>query len=179
MVQPKEEFYQANYPSCPHESYDGLGFCGDCETTFDWKRTEDPWFLGIGRVQETVTPRLDAPYDASPEAPVTLARDQQIQITGQYSNAFDQVWYAAKDDRGNTFYINAVKQMRRKEVRTDPELSLEWLKVQSKFFDQCRQSANDLGLTISSRCKLVVPATEKPEVKENKFKKFEKRVVSE
>jgi len=79
----------------------------------------------------------------------------------------------------NTFYINAVKQMRRKEVRTDPELSLEWLKVQSKFFDQCRQSANDLGLTISSRCKLVVPATEKPEVKENKFKKFEKRVVSE
>ncbi|WP_343119270.1 phage terminase small subunit P27 family, partial [Clostridioides difficile] len=28
---------------------------------------------------------------------------------------------------------------------------------QDKLFKQCRQSASDLGLTISSRCKLVVP----------------------
>ena len=74
-----------------------------------------------------------------------------------------------------TFYINAVKQMRRKEVRDDPELFESWLKIQEKMFRQCRASANDLGLSISSRCKLVVPAAEKTEVKTNKFKKFEKR----
>ncbi|AUA29368.1 TPA: phage terminase small subunit P27 family [Clostridioides difficile] len=42
---------------------------------------------------------------------------------------------------------------------------------QDKLFKQCRQSASDLGLTISSRCKLVVPKVEQ-ENKENKFAKF-------
>jgi len=41
-----------------------------------------------------------------------------------------------------------------------------------KAFKQCRQSANDLGLTISSRCRLVVPKVE--ETPENKFLKFAK-----
>ena len=80
----------------------------------------------------------------------------------------------------NTFYINAVKKLRSKEVRDDPELFESWLKIQGKMFQQCRSSANDLGLSISSRCKLVVPATDKQEEKPNKFKKFEKRpAVSE
>ena len=47
------------------------------------------------------------------------------------------------------------------------------LLLQEKLFKMCRQSAGDLGLTISSRCKLVIPQTEdKP--KENKFARFEK-----
>lgn len=78
-----------------------------------------------------------------------------------------------------TFYINAVKKLRSKEVRDDPELLDQWLKIQEKFFKQARSSATDLGLTISSRCKLVVPATEKTETKANKFKKFEKRPAVE
>ena len=41
-----------------------------------------------------------------------------------------------------------------------------------KAFKQCRQSANDLGLTISSRCRLIVPKVE--ETPENKFLKFAK-----
>lgn len=41
-----------------------------------------------------------------------------------------------------------------------------------KAFKQCRQSANDLGLTISSRCRLIVPKVE--EAPENKFLKFAK-----
>ena len=42
---------------------------------------------------------------------------------------------------------------------------------QDRAFKQCRQCASDLGLTISSRCRLIVPtAPEKP--KENKFAKF-------
>ena len=79
----------------------------------------------------------------------------------------------------NTFYINAVKKLRSKEVREDPELFDSWLKIQGKLFNQCRASANDLGLSISSRCKLVVPASDKPPEKTNKFKKFEKKAVSE
>lgn len=74
----------------------------------------------------------------------------------------------------NDFYINAVKQMRKTEVKNNPELFDKWSKIQERYFKQCRASANDLGLSISSRCKLVVPATKEPPKKENKFAKFEK-----
>lgn len=74
-------------------------------------------------------------------------------------------------------YENAVKQMRKPEVKNNPIAFEKWLKVQDKLFKQCRASANDLGLSISSRCKLVVPETKKETPKENKFKKFEKRPV--
>ena len=72
-------------------------------------------------------------------------------------------------------YENAVKQMRKKEVKDNPYVFEKWLKIQDKLFKQCRASANDLGLSISSRCKLVVTETKKETPKENKFKKFEKR----
>lgn len=74
----------------------------------------------------------------------------------------------------NDFYINAVKQMRKKEVREDPDRFEAWAKVQDRYFKQCRASANDLGLTISSRCKLVVPEINTETPKANKFKVFEK-----
>lgn len=75
----------------------------------------------------------------------------------------------------NDFYINAVKKMRSKEVRDDPDKFTAWAKIQERYFKQCRSCANDLGLSISSRCKLVVPETKHETPKENKFKKFEKR----
>lgn len=40
--------------------------------------------------------------------------------------------------------------------------------LQDKAFKQCQSAARDLGLTISSRCKLVVPKT-KEEPRPNKF----------
>lgn len=78
----------------------------------------------------------------------------------------------------NDFYVNAVKQMRKPEVKNNPILFESWAKIQERYFKQCRQSANDLGLSISSRCKLVVPQGKTETPKENKFKKFEKRPVA-
>ena len=75
----------------------------------------------------------------------------------------------------NDFYINAVKQLRKTEVKNNPDWFEKWSKIQERYFKQCRSSANDLGLSISSRCKLVVPAIKEPPKKENKFSKFEKR----
>lgn len=74
----------------------------------------------------------------------------------------------------NDFYINAVKQLRKTEVKNNPDWFEKWSKIQERYFKQCRSSANDLGLSISSRCKLVVPATKEPPKKKNKFAKFEK-----
>ena len=106
MVQPTEEVYQSQYPSCTHEGYDGVGVCADCGAVYDWQSTLDPWAKGIYRLTEKVTPRSDGPYSAATAASLTLLKDQKIQTTGQYRNAFDQIWYSAQDDAGNTFYIN-------------------------------------------------------------------------
>ena len=106
MVQPTDDFYQQQYPSCPHEGYEGCGVCIDCGSVYDWQSTRDPWAKGIYRVTEKVTPRADAPYNAATAAEMTLARNQKIQTTGQYRNAFEQIWYSAQDEAGNTFYVN-------------------------------------------------------------------------
>lgn len=77
-------------------------------------------------------------------------------------------------------YIKVSKQLAKPSVVSDPFLLDKYLKNQDRLFKQCRSSANDLGLSISSRCKLVVPETKEPPKKENKFKKFEKgKVVNE
>ncbi len=72
-------------------------------------------------------------------------------------------------------YLGTVKKLRSKEVSADPELFESWLKIQDRLFKQAQACARDLGLTISSRCRLVVPDTGKKEEPENKFRKFEKR----
>lgn len=45
-------------------------------------------------------------------------------------------------------------------------------RLQDKAFKQTRAAASDNGLTISSRCKLVVPDANKEPPQENKFAKF-------
>ncbi len=59
-------------------------------------------------------------------------------------------------------------RMQNKSIRTgDLDAMAKIAIMQDKAFKQCRNCASDLGLTISSRCKLVVPQVEEP--KENKF----------
>lgn len=41
--------------------------------------------------------------------------------------------------------------------RKDSEAAGDWSSIQDRYFKQCRNCANDLGLTISSRCRLIVP----------------------
>lgn len=54
------------------------------------------------------------------------------------------------------------------------DIFLDLLTVQDKLFKQCRSAAMDLGLTISSRCKLVMPTPKDPP-KNNPFDKFVKK----
>lgn len=63
------------------------------------------------------------------------------------------------------------KQIKREQL-SDPELLAKWMKNLNSAFSQCRQAANDLGLTIASRCRLVVPKPAEDNVKPNKFMKF-------
>lgn len=82
----------------------------------------------------------------------------------------------------NSSYIKYTKKIRTLEdelleaKRTDRKAKLKseidtYLTYQDKALKQCRACANDLGLSISSRAKLVMPQ-QKEEKKENKFAKF-------
>jgi len=46
---------------------------------------------------------------------------------------------------------------------------------QDRAYKQCRSSASDLGLSISSRCRLIMPQPKEPP-KENKFEKFKPKL---
>lgn len=50
------------------------------------------------------------------------------------------------------------------------EMANAWGVLQDRFFKQARACANDLGLTITSRCRLVVPQIAMPE--ENPFERM-------
>ncbi|KNF06996.1 phage terminase, small subunit, putative, P27 family [Gottschalkia purinilytica] len=58
------------------------------------------------------------------------------------------------------------------KMKTIGPTYVELLKVQEKLFKMCRQSASDLGLTISSRCKLVIPKKEENKEKTEEEKMF-------
>ena len=74
-------------------------------------------------------------------------------------------------------YVKLTKKLNTAIAQGESMLIDECFKAQEKAFKQCRASALDLGLTISSRCKLVVPQVQE-EKKESKFSRFKKGVVS-
>ncbi|WP_053957157.1 phage terminase small subunit P27 family [Inediibacterium massiliense] len=72
-------------------------------------------------------------------------------------------------------YVVAEEQFKKvaKKIRTTDILNDDYDKLLVKFdklYKICRQGSSDLGLTISSRCKLVIPKVE--EKPKNKFEKF-------
>lgn len=72
-------------------------------------------------------------------------------------------------------YVALTKQIQKKKILEDPVLLNQYMKNQDRAFRQCDTSAKALGLTISSRCRLIVPEIKVEATKENKFARFEKR----
>ncbi|MEG2429319.1 MAG: phage terminase small subunit P27 family, partial [Oscillospiraceae bacterium] len=70
-----------------------------------------------------------------------------------------------------TMFLKMTKKLNNKEVQEDIFEIEKIANLQDKFFKQCRCIANDLGLTVTSRCKIVIPKIEEEKV-ENKFMKF-------
>ena len=77
--------------------------------------------------------------------------------------------YTKKINELNTKLSKTRKLDRKKQYMSQIDL---YLTYQDRALKQCRACANDLGLSISSRAKLVMPKPKEPP-KENKFKKFE------
>lgn len=67
---------------------------------------------------------------------------------------------------------NKILNAKRTDIKRKTESEIDtYLIYQDRALKQCRACANDLGLSISSRCKLVMPPS-KEQPKENKFAKF-------
>lgn len=56
-------------------------------------------------------------------------------------------------------YLLATKQVFQAYAERDPEEVEDWSRIQDRHFKQARNCANDMGLTITSRCRLAVPET--------------------
>lgn len=56
-------------------------------------------------------------------------------------------------------YLLATKQVFKAYGDRDPEEVEDWTRIQERHFKQARNCANDMGLTVTSRCRLVVPET--------------------
>lgn len=70
-------------------------------------------------------------------------------------------------------YEELTKKVRSPKLLNDPDELEKYAKLQDRYFKQCHTSANALGLSISSRCKLVLPPSAIKETpKENKFARF-------
>lgn len=60
-------------------------------------------------------------------------------------------------------YIMATQEAENALARKDSKNADSWSKTQERYFKQARNCANDMGLTVSSRCRLVLPPQAEPE----------------
>ena len=54
-------------------------------------------------------------------------------------------------------YLIATQETEKALAKRDQETADSWGRIQERYFKQARNCANDMGLTITSRCRLVVP----------------------
>ena len=69
-------------------------------------------------------------------------------------------------------WVNAGKMLRKKTVKDSPTAYSQWTVIEDRYRKQMRSAAHDLGLTITSRGKIVAPVKETPAPPENKFAVF-------
>lgn len=143
------------------------------------------------RRSEEVAPCMD---DMSPPSYLTAAEKRRFEkLAGQLAKikimGETDVETLARYVSAQTLYEKATKDLRKFD-RTQPKredydkredyyFALDiWtrsnetmVKLQDRYFKQAMAAARELGLTISSRCKLVVPVKDAPPPK-NKFNKF-------
>lgn len=96
--------------------------------------------------------------DADALARFLFAREQYIRIT--------------KALRSVTPVTTVTNEITKKKHIISNDVYSDLLISQDKLFKQCRQSAADLGLTISSRCRLVIPKKPVEEKPASKFSRF-------
>lgn len=90
-------------------------------------------------------------------AEVGLYTDLDADTLGQYLVALHQWELATRQVEhllGNAYDVKAAES---------------WCNIQAKYFSAARRCASEMGLTISSRCRLIVPQAAEPDEPEDEF----------
>lgn len=66
-------------------------------------------------------------------------------------------------------WLQATQEVSRALAAKKLEESDNWGRVQERYFKQARNCANDMGLTVTSRCRLVVPNADAGQEENNDF----------
>ena len=69
-------------------------------------------------------------------------------------------------------WLAVVRLLKSRRIREDVDQYDKYSRIEDRYRKQMRLAASDLGLTISSRCKLIMPTIEQPVPHDNKFAKF-------
>lgn len=120
--------------------------------------------------KELLEIKLIANVDCDALARLLIAQEQYIEITEQIRETplmLDIPVYETQTNQ-DTGEKEHVQVGTRQVVNGERE---RLMIIQDRCMKQCRQGASDFGMTVSSRCRLVVPKANK-EKPENKFSKY-------
>lgn len=120
--------------------------------------------------KELLNIKLIANIDCDALARLLIAQEQFIEITEEIRNTplmIDEPIYEMRMNPEKE--IEECVQIDTKQV-VNPERD-RLMKIQDRCMKQCRQGAADFGMTVSSRCRLIVPKVQQ-EKPENKFVKY-------
>ena len=122
--------------------------------------------------KELLEIKLIANVDYDALARLLIAQDQYIEITEKIRETPLMVDVPVYETHENpeTGEKERVQVGTREVVNGERE---RLMIIQDRCMKQCRQGASDFGLTVSSRCRLVVPKPQ-TEKQENKFAKYAK-----
>ena len=120
--------------------------------------------------KELLEIKLIANVDCDALARLLIAQEQYIEITEQIRNTPLMVDIPVYEKQTNpeTEKEELIQVGTRQIVNEERE---RLMLAQDRCAKQCRQGASDFGMTVSSRCRLIVPKP-KPEKPENKFAKY-------
>ena len=118
--------------------------------------------------KELLEIKLIANIDCDALARLLIAQEQYLEVTEQIRKTplmeqvpvYDEIENAGKKER--------VQVGTRQVVSGERE---RLMIIQDRCMKQCRQGASDFGMTVSSRCRLVVPKPQQQKP-ENKFAKY-------
>lgn len=120
--------------------------------------------------KELLAIKLVANIDCDALARLLIAQDQFVEVTEQIRTTPLMVEVPVYEEKDNPLSgEKELVQVGTREVVNGERESL--MIIQDRCMKQCRQGASDFGMTVSSRCRLVVPKPpqQKPE---NKFAKY-------
>ena len=134
--------------------------------------------LTKAEIERRQSEELDVPTDAI-EAPSYLTKAQREEFDKIAKILIDLEIMTNLDCDALAAYIiardgwvNAGKQLRKTGVKKKAQLMKQWTLIESRYRKDMRTAAVDLGLTITSRGKIVAPMKEQSAPPENKFAKF-------